>query len=51
MDGKNNGKPYEQMDDFGGAIIFGLTPKSRNKQNKSIEHLKQHNQITNITTD
>ncbi len=24
MDGENNGsKPYEQMDDFGGTIIFG----------------------------
>ena len=27
MDGENNGKPYEQMDDLGGfPIIFGLTP-------------------------
>ena len=26
MDGENNGsKPYEQMDDFGGTIIFGST--------------------------
>ena len=26
MDGKNNGKPYEQMDDLGGfPIIFGNT--------------------------
>ena len=23
MDGENNGKPYEQMDDLGGTIIFG----------------------------
>ena len=22
MDGENNGKPYEQMDDFGGKPIF-----------------------------
>ena len=28
MDGENNGKPYEQMDDLGGCpIIFGSTPK------------------------
>ncbi len=27
MDGENNGKPYEQMDDLGGfPIIFGSTP-------------------------
>ncbi len=28
MDGENNGKPYEQMDDLGGFTtpIFGLTP-------------------------
>ncbi len=27
MDGENNGKPYEQMDDFGGfPPIFGNTP-------------------------
>ena len=28
MDGENNGKPYEQMDDLGGFYtpIFGLTP-------------------------
>ena len=26
MDGENNGKPYEQMDDLGGVpIIFGST--------------------------
>ncbi len=25
MDGKNNGKPYEQMEWFGGTIIFGNT--------------------------
>ena len=25
MDDENNGKPYEQMDDFGGTIIFGNT--------------------------
>ena len=25
MDGENNGKPYEQMDDLGGTIIFGHT--------------------------
>ena len=25
MDGENNGKPYEQMDDLGGTIIFGNT--------------------------
>ncbi len=26
MDGENNGKPYEQMDDLGGfPIIFGNT--------------------------
>ena len=30
MDGENNGKPYEQMDDLGGLKppIFGSTPKS-----------------------
>ncbi len=29
MDGENNGKPYEQMDDLGGfPIIFGSTPIS-----------------------
>ncbi len=27
MDGENNGKPYEQMDDLGGNTpIFGSTP-------------------------
>ncbi len=27
MDGENNGKPYEQMDDLGGKPpIFGSTP-------------------------
>ena len=27
MDGENNGKPYEQMDDLGGnTLIFGSTP-------------------------
>ena len=27
MDGENNGKPYEQMDDLGGPTpIFGSTP-------------------------
>ena len=25
MDGENNGKPYEQMDDLGGTTIFGNT--------------------------
>ena len=25
MDGENNGKPYEQMDDLGVPIIFGNT--------------------------
>ena len=25
MDGENNGKPYEQMDDLGGSPIFGNT--------------------------
>ena len=30
MDGENNGKPYEQMDDLGGKpIIFGNTPMGR----------------------
>ena len=29
MDGENNGKPYEQMDDLGGnTTIFGSTPIS-----------------------
>ena len=29
MDGENNGKPYEQMDDLGGfPPIFGSTPMS-----------------------
>ena len=29
MDGENNGKPYEQMDDLGGkATIFGVPPIS-----------------------
>ncbi len=29
MDGENNGKPYEQMDDLGvNTPIFGLTSKS-----------------------
>ena len=27
MDGENNGKPYEQMDDLGGFPIFLVTPK------------------------
>ena len=27
MDGENNGKPYEQMDDLGGFPIFLETPK------------------------
>ena len=27
MDGENNGKPYEQMDDLGGfPMFFGSTP-------------------------
>ena len=26
MDGENNGKPYEQMDDLGGFPIFLETP-------------------------
>ena len=25
MDGENNRKPYEQIDDLGGIIIFGNT--------------------------
>ncbi len=31
MDGENNGKPYEQMDDLGGktTLIFGSTPTCR----------------------
>ena len=29
MDGENDGKPYEQMDDLGGfPIIFGVPPIS-----------------------
>ncbi len=33
MDGQNNGKPYEQMDDFGGfPHIFGSTPKWQDKK-------------------
>ena len=27
MDGENNGKPYEQMDDLGGKLLFLETPK------------------------
>ena len=27
MDGENNGKPYEQMDDLGGKPLFLETPK------------------------
>ena len=30
MDGENNGKPYKQMDDFGGTIIFGNTHFGKN---------------------
>ena len=26
MDGENNGKPYEQMDDLGGPPLFLETP-------------------------
>ena len=26
MDGENNGKPYEQMDDLGATIIFWTYP-------------------------
>ena len=26
MDGENNGKPYEQMDDLGGPPLFVETP-------------------------
>ena len=26
MDGENNGKPYEQMDDLGGTPLFLETP-------------------------
>ena len=29
MDGENNGKPYEQMDDLGGVPIFLETPMYR----------------------
>ena len=25
MDGENNGKPYEQMDDLGVPLFFGIT--------------------------
>ena len=33
MDGENNGKPYEQMDDLGGKpIIFGKPPYRHNPQ-------------------
>ena len=27
MDGENNGKPYEQMDDLGGPPLFLETPR------------------------
>ena len=29
MDGENNGKPYEQMDDLGGFPLFLETPMYR----------------------
>ena len=32
MDGENNGKPYEQMDDLGGPPLFLETPIFPTKQ-------------------
>ena len=38
MDGENNGKPYEQMDDLGGFTpIFGSTPIGRFKSTTDLE--------------
>ena len=39
MDGENNGKPYEQMDDFGGENphIFWKHPFSEKEKNKNLE--------------
>ena len=35
MDGKNNGRPYEQMDDLGGlSHIFGSTPTYQTTNNQ-----------------
>ncbi len=45
MDGENNGKPYEQMDDLGGFTtpIFGSTPISQRSKDKKVpfrRHIK-----------
>ena len=37
MDGENNGKPYEQMDDWGGKpTIFGNIQIEKNKPNRNM---------------
>ena len=46
MDGENNGKPYEQMDDLGGfPIIFGnthITPKNKPSQKETQTSSSHH---------
>ena len=40
MDGENNGKPYEQMDDLGGNPLFLETPISiQSKETDPYDHL------------
>ena len=44
MDGENNGKPYEQMDDLGGKpTIFGNILMTLFKKPTSSEDLKKNN--------
>ena len=39
MDGENNGKPYEQMDDLGGTPNFWKPLKKYTKKTKLRKHL------------
>ena len=39
MDGENNGKPYEQMDDLGGTTIFGNTHIYQYRNRKIMEDM------------
>ncbi len=54
MDGENNGKPYEQMDDLGGktTTIFGFTPvfcfQNRLDQGSPISHSYLHFELISI---
>ena len=48
MDGENNGKPYEQMDDLGGFPIFSETPIYSHLESSVLQIYHKHRPLASV---